>query len=193
LWSIDAWETTRRSLSANLPIRWTVRSGRDENLEHLVVRAGQSGEPLDTVYRFDPATGKLDAVETVLRTSIDRVDPIELEVSAPQPLEVLYALPRYRFDPLRSIPRVERWDSGPVLTISGNGGAPKVLIPVHQLVETPPVTAFTLVDGRYMSRTLNRQIEQMRTLDGLHAGRGFAARAEQWAGFRDAWAARSAR
>lgn len=88
---------------------------------------------------------------------------------------------------------VERWESGPELTIAGDSATATVEIPPDQLTETPTVTAFTIVEGHYVSRTLDRQIEQMRTLDELHPGRGFAARAEQWEGFRDAWAARPAR
>jgi hypothetical protein len=192
LWSVEAWETTRVSLTATLRIRWTIRSGQEQDLGRIAVRTSESRKPLELIRRVDRATGRLEAMETTLRTSIDQSAPIQLQVSAPQPIQVVVALPRYGFDPLRSTPALRGWEPGRELTVSGDGTAAMVQVPSQLLRETPTVTAFTIVEGRYLSRTLDRQIEQMRTLDELHPGRGFAARAEQWSGFRDAWAARPA-
>jgi hypothetical protein len=143
--------------------------------------------------RLPDPTGTLRAVETRLRTSIDRVaSSLELEVSAPQPVELVVTLPRHRFDPLNQTPVLEGWEPGPHIAVSGTGAGVRVKVPANAFRGSATVTPFTLVDGRYTSWKLDRQIEQMLVLEGLHPERGFGARAQQWSVFRDAWAARSA-
>jgi hypothetical protein len=192
LWSVESFETTRASLAASVPIRWTLDPARPDLAEQFVVRVSGETRPLEVLRRYHRPTGRLEAIETLLSVRLDANEP-RLEISSPRTVGVTASVPRYRFDPLRSTPTTEGWEPVQRVQVDPERQADIVRIPLAPASQTASLTAFQARGDRFVSPTLERQIEQMETLARLHPGHGFDARSQQWASFRHAWESRSPR
>lgn len=187
LWEAPPLRTTRPTLSSAVPVRVMPASDADGRAG-ATLQLGSRSEGPDGVRMFDRSSGRLRWIEQTVRARVDEVARWEATFRGQSEVTVDIAVPEYEFDPRRSTPRIARWHTVDTVKVHRVPTPYRLDFPVQLLAQAAPLTPFEASGGRYVSRTLNRQIEQMETLERLHPGHGFGDGAARWRGFAAYWA-----
>ena len=186
-WEAPAFRTTRLSLGASLPIR--ISFPGQASAEIVATPAGNNAT-LEVVRLNQRSSGRVESMELILSTRVDAETHVDLHVPEEETLIATIAFPEYAFDPAKSSPRFRRWQVADELRLDGAMARSRFAVPRQYLMHTGGLTPFEVRAGRYVSPTLNRQIQQMETLARLHGRDEFAGRARAWREFADYWAKR---
>jgi glycosyltransferase involved in cell wall biosynthesis len=187
LWEVPAFRTTRTTLDVRVPIRIMPKSEAPSASARLKVSL--VGDPSDDEIRiFDRRSGRIRWIERTISARLDRPAGWDIELRGPRRTVVSIDMPRYAFDPRRSTPRVGDWQSLATIELTRPVTVSHLQIDADVLGRGPGLTPFEVVGDRYTSRTLERQIEQLTTLERLHQGHEFGERAARWHEFVVYWA-----